>query len=83
MVEGVIDIYVLLLSMQEGHASVCAVCPQHTGCTHADATTDSWNYNTTAFARCTVIIDCCGYGTVVPGTGMRKKIKPHGIDLFN
>ena len=30
-----------LLSMQEGHASVCAVCPQHTGCTPADATTDS------------------------------------------
>jgi hypothetical protein len=28
-------------SMQEGHASVCAVCPQHTGCTPADATTDS------------------------------------------
>jgi hypothetical protein len=27
--------------MQEGHASVCAVCPQHTGCTPADATTDS------------------------------------------
>jgi hypothetical protein len=27
--------------MQEGHASVCAVCPQHTGYTHAYATTYS------------------------------------------
>jgi hypothetical protein len=26
---------------KEGHAWVCAVCPQHTGCTPADATTDS------------------------------------------
>jgi hypothetical protein len=27
--------------MQEGHASICAVCPQHTGYTHAYATADS------------------------------------------
>jgi hypothetical protein len=25
---------IIYVSMQEGHASVCAVCPQHTGCTH-------------------------------------------------
>jgi hypothetical protein len=41
MPEGHTTVDLLLLSMQEGHASVCAVCPQHTGCTHADATADS------------------------------------------
>jgi hypothetical protein len=30
-----------ILFMQEAHASVCAVRPQHTGCTLVNATTDS------------------------------------------
>jgi hypothetical protein len=34
-------IYWRMNKHHEGHASVCAVCPQHTGCTLADATTDS------------------------------------------
>jgi hypothetical protein len=33
-----------LSTMQEGHASVCAVCPQHMGCILVNAAIDSSVY---------------------------------------
>jgi hypothetical protein len=43
LVKQIMFIVIVIVVLPEGHASVCAVCPQQTGCTHADATTESYD----------------------------------------
>jgi hypothetical protein len=50
--------------MQEGRASVYAVCPHRTGCTHVNAATDSYDQTVTRVRQASTEICYCQYGAL-------------------